>query len=414
MPIARPNPAENVDTGAVILTGEALRRDNAHAIAHILADHGGQFVCTMAGHHIEAMLAAYGSGAAWVSNQLGKRILNIDIGGGTTKFALLEKGRVLETAAIHVGGRLHVFDDAGALVRLEPAGQALATDAGLSWSLGDSATADQKAALATTMADAICRAVSPQAGAPTMDRLFLTDRLPSLDGVEGVMFSGGVSEYVYGHEPRDFNDMGRLLGERLAMLAAESRFPAALLPAGAGIRATALGLSEYSVQLSGNTIYAADADHALPRRNLRVALPECEFPDIVDPQAIARTITAYVAKYELGGEPLAYAFHWRGVPTYVRIRAFAEGIALALGQAVHGHTPIYIVLDGDIARTLGHILRQELHVHAPLLVVDGIQLSDFDHIDFGRLRQPSNTVPVTIKSLLFSKDPRSAGTLQRE
>jgi ethanolamine utilization protein EutA len=108
-----------VDTGAVILTGEALRRENAHNIADILAVHGGNFVCTMAGHHIEAMLAAYGSGAAWASNAQHKRILNIDIGGGTTKFALIEAGRVTATAALHIGGRLHVFDSAGRLTRLE-------------------------------------------------------------------------------------------------------------------------------------------------------------------------------------------------------------------------------------------------------------------------------------------------------
>src|SRR3954471_21814092 len=115
--------AQDIDTGVVILTGEALRRDNAQAIAGLLAEQGGDFVTATAGHHMEAMLAAYGSGAARVSSDQRKRILNIDIGGGTTKLALIENGRVVATAAIHIGGRLQVVDESGRITRLDPAGR---------------------------------------------------------------------------------------------------------------------------------------------------------------------------------------------------------------------------------------------------------------------------------------------------
>jgi ethanolamine utilization protein EutA len=201
--------------------------------------------------------------------------------------------------------------------------------------------------------------------------------------------------------------MGKLLGRRLAQMAADGLLPWPLLPAGAGIRATALGLSEYSVQLSGNTIFLSDSEQLLPKHNLRVVHPQCDLPDIVEPQKIAGAIARYREKYGLDdGEPLAYAFHWRGTPSYARIRGFAEGLALALMTQLRGTNPIYIVLDGDIARTLGGIMRDEMQLTAPLLIVDGVVLSDFDYIDFGRVREPSHTVPVTIKSLLFSKDPR--------
>ncbi len=89
---------DQIDTGVVILTGEALRRDNAQGIAKILSEQGGEFVTATAGHHMEAMLAAYGSGAARVSSDNGKRILNVDIGGGTTKLGLVENGKVIATA----------------------------------------------------------------------------------------------------------------------------------------------------------------------------------------------------------------------------------------------------------------------------------------------------------------------------
>src|SRR6185436_19695828 len=135
---------DNIDTGAVILTGEALRRENAKAIADLLAEMGGEFVCAAAGHHMESLLAAYGSGAAKLSHDLGRPVLNVDIGGGTTKLALVENGRVVHTAAIHIGGRLAVVEPSpqpspkgeGALSRLDPTGKQLAHNAGVEWTLG--------------------------------------------------------------------------------------------------------------------------------------------------------------------------------------------------------------------------------------------------------------------------------------
>jgi ethanolamine utilization protein EutA len=113
----------DIDTGVVILTGEALRRENAEAIAALLAEQGGDFVTATAGHHMESMLAAYGSGASKLSYDQSKRILNVDIGGGTTKLGIVENGDVTVTAALHIGGRLQVVDGIGRLVRLDPAGK---------------------------------------------------------------------------------------------------------------------------------------------------------------------------------------------------------------------------------------------------------------------------------------------------
>src|SRR5581483_1853399 len=156
---ARLAPAD-VDTGVVILTGEALRRENAQGIAALLAAHGGDFVCATAGHHMEAMLAAYGSGAARASHDRGQRILNVDIGGGTTKLAVVEGGRVTATAAVHVGGRLQVVDADGRIVRLDPAGKHHAAAAGFAWEPGSAATPAAMDAVAAAMADALVAAIA--------------------------------------------------------------------------------------------------------------------------------------------------------------------------------------------------------------------------------------------------------------
>src|SRR5438105_4861905 len=168
----------DIDTGAVILTGEALRRENAQAISGVLAEAGGDFVCATAGHHMESMLAAYGSGASLVSNQMGGRILNIDIGGGTTKLALLEGGRVIATAAVHIGGRLQVIGADGRIARLDPAGKTHARRAGFNWAIGDLVDEDELNRVAKVMADTLVSALSPSPSADAAS-LYLTDRLPS-------------------------------------------------------------------------------------------------------------------------------------------------------------------------------------------------------------------------------------------
>ena len=400
--------AKDVDTGAVILTGEALRRENAESISGMLAAGGGDFVCATAGHHMESMLAAYGSGASRVSSAEGKRILNMDIGGGTTKLALVKGGRVVATAAVHVGGRLQVVDGDGRIVRLDPAGRAHARRAGFEWKLGDVVEEADLDRVADVMADTLMQALS---GTMPDDvaALYLTDALPSLDGIEGVMASGGVAEYIYGREARDFGDMGRRLGRAVRRKLDMGALPWPLLPAGECIRATALGASEYSVQLSGNTSYISNPGVLLPRRNLQVLQPVFAFAEDVDADALAKAIRVHRKSFEAESvdAEIALAFHWQGAPAYPRIRALAEGIASSLADKVAARKPIYVMLDGDIAQTLGSILREDCGVMSEILCIDGVLLMDFDYIDLGRVRVPSYTVPVTIKSLVFSDSHRT-------
>src|SRR5499425_3690209 len=181
----------DVDTGAVILTGEALRRENAETIADVLSRQGGEFVCAAAGHHMEAMLAGYGSGAARVSSDAHQRILNIDIGGGTTKLAVVDHGRVVATAAVHIGGRLQVVDTDGRIVRLDPAGQHHAKRAGFVWNRGDRVTAADMDKVAGAMADALIAAITARPLPHDIAHLYLTDPIADFGRIDGMMFSGG-------------------------------------------------------------------------------------------------------------------------------------------------------------------------------------------------------------------------------
>ena len=399
---------QNIDTGVVILTGEALRRENAAAISSVVAREGGEFVCASAGHHMEAMLAAYGSGAARISHDSQNRILNIDIGGGTTKLAIIDAGHVVNTAALHIGGRLQVVDNSWRIIRLDPAGKYHAAEAGWSWNRGDTIDENALDAVADVMADALIAAIIDRPLSHKLAHLYLTQPLSELGRIDGVMFSGGVAEYIYGRETQDFGDMGRRLGTALRRRFESGALPWPWLPAGECIRATALGASAYSVQLSGNTSYISNPGSLLPRRNLQVIQPAYACDDIIRSEALALAIRKHLVAFDLADcdRDVALAFRWRGAPTYERLHSFARGIAGGLADAIAAGRPLFVMLDGDVAQTLGSILREEMNITNEILVIDGVMLWDFDYIDLGRVRLPSQTVPVTIKSLVFSQDPR--------
>ena len=122
---------DQIDGGAVILTGEAIKRKNARAIDELFVAQAGKFVCASAGHRLEARLAAHGSGAVAASKARGICLLHIDIGGGTTKLALIDRGTIVGLAAFAVGGRLIATDARGDWTRIDHAARLVADDLAL-------------------------------------------------------------------------------------------------------------------------------------------------------------------------------------------------------------------------------------------------------------------------------------------
>jgi ethanolamine utilization protein EutA len=301
-----------------------------------------------------------------------------------------------------------VVDETGRIVRLDPAGKHHAAQAGYRWDKGDRADPTALDKVAEYMADALIAAIKMRPLPPPLAKLYLTEPIADLGRVDGVMLSGGVGEYVYHREHRDFGDMGLRLGMALRERIDSGALPWPLLPAGECIRATALGASEYSVQLSGNTSTITDPAALLPRRNLQVLQPPFVCGETIDPDALAAAIRDHLVAFDIedGAQEVALALRWRGPPSHERIHAFAKGIVRGMPRTIAQGKPIYVMLDGDVAQTLGAILREELGVKSEILAIDGVVLWDFDYIDLGRIRLPSMTVPVTIKSLVFSEDPR--------
>jgi ethanolamine utilization protein EutA len=390
--------AGDVDTGAVILTGEAVKRANARAIADLFAEHSGRFVTASAGHHLECVLAAHGSGAVALSREESTPILNVDVGGGTTKMALVAGGEVLATSAFAVGGRLIAFDAHGRVARVDESARFAAESVGVALAVGEPVEPDALHRIVDALAEAAISLVRGDAPAGLAQRLMLTEPLDRPVKPQALTFSGGVSEYIYGRETRAFGDIAQWLAERIAAACRAGRIETPVRPPREGIRATVIGASQFTVQVSGKTIHVSE-HVALPLRNVPVVAPALDLSGDIDPRQVAAAIRAALERSPAAeGEPIALSIPWRGDPLYRRLECLAEAIAAAMPAA----NPLVLMIDGDVGRTLGHILERGLRIGRPVVSIDGIQLKEFDFVDIGAMIRPAEVVSVVIKSLIFS------------
>ncbi len=393
----------DIDSGAVILTGEAIKRKNAQAIAQIFASDAGKFVCASAGHHLECVLAAHGAGATAISRHTHKTVLNVDIGGGTTKFALIQNGEIRSTCAIAVGGRLIAWGDDGALARIEDPALQVARALGIDLRLGQRITEVDLVHLVDALSEIVIQTIQQEAqhkpiGGWAKDLLLTaplaTDITPHL-----VTFTGGVSEYIYGRESAVYGDIAKPLANRILQAFASGRIGLKMMDPGQGIRATVIGASQFSVQVSGKTIHLSD-NVDLPVRNVPVVFPSLALHRDFDADSVAAAIGAALERVDADdAQPIALGIRWHGDPYYFRLRDLAEGIARAVGFKTR--LPLILMVDGDIGKLLGHILEHDLRVSRAIISIDGIQLNEFDYVDIGEVIHPNSVVPVVIKSLLF-------------
>ena len=392
---------DEIDTGALILTGVAVRRSNARKIGELFAAQAGKMVAVSAGDSLETVMAAYGSGAASRSIRDKAVIMNVDIGGGTSKIAVCRDGKVSDLTAVDVGARLVCTDDTGTIVRVEEAGRRFAAELKIDVSLGAKLAPESARKLASLMAERLFDAML--AGAPKVDGAGLCrlDPLTFKGKVDQITFSGGVSEYIYGRETAAFGDLGQLLAQEIRNRV-EGWGPI-VEQSSEGIRATVVGASQYTTQVSGSTIYVSPLE-TLPLRNVPVIAPTMPIDgEVIDPAAVSAAIKGVLKRLDLasGDSPVAVFVPWHGSATFQRLDAFCKGAVDGLSDVLKRGHPIVLAGDGDVGGLLGIHLREEMKIGNSIVSVDGLELKDFDYIDIGTMLQTSGAVPVVIKSLIF-------------
>lgn len=388
-----------IDTGVLVVTGEALNRANARAIAESSSRDAGRFVCISAGPNHEAMLAAHGSGAVDLSSREQSTVMNVDVGGGTSKIAVIRSGEIVQTAAFSVGSRLIAFDEQGRIARLEQPARVMMESIGLHRAHGDVLSVTERRHLVKRMTDMLFTAMRAESCNALLSRLLLTEPIDvgnGLSSVDALIFSGGTSEFVYGRARRNYQDLGDLLGEEIGERLTEDDLVARLKHGKQTIRATVMGAGEYTVQASGMTSYISDTDQ-LPVRGLQVVTVPVR--DGVDEFVAMRSALAQLDldDYRRG---LALALNYPRYPGYQELRSAAEAIhRLVRGQPT---TPLFVLVNVDVAKSLGGILKEELRCPQTVVVVDGIDVGPLDHVDLGPPLGVSESLPITVKSLVFA------------
>jgi ethanolamine utilization protein EutA len=392
---------ERIDTGALILTGVAVRRANARAIGELFAAQAGKFVAVSAGDALEATLAAHGSGAVARSIREDACVMNLDVGGGTSKLAVCERGQVVEVTALDIGARILAFDECGRATRIEPAARRFADEVGLTLESGAAPAVEGLALMVERMAERLLEAAAGTSLSPGTAALLRLEPLRNARPPDIVTFSGGVSEYIHARESQSFGDLGPALAH--AIVRRIGSWGPRVVESDRGIRATVVGASQYTIQVSGSTIFIAPRD-AVPIRNVPAVTPAMPLDsEVLNANAIAGATRTALQRLDLGdgARPVAICYRFRGSATFARLDAFCRGVIEGVAPVLaHGH-PLVLVGDTDIGGLAGIHCHAELGLPQSVLSIDGIVLSELDFIDIGELLETSGAVPVVIKSLVF-------------
>jgi ethanolamine utilization protein EutA len=382
---------DDIESGVVILTGNALRRQNARQIADLLASFSGKFISISAGDRLESTMAAYGSGT--VQESMGGDCLNVDIGGGTTKITRCVDGKVTELTAIEVGGRILQFTDEGHVGHAEP-NLGLYTANNQLPEYGSKLTDGELDEIIDRMAGTVLAAVQ---GLDLGDaqRLESITKFPTSGTV---VLSGGVSQWVANIESSvECDDLGQRLAFKTRDMLQDAGYT--IKVADDPIRATVLGASQQRMQVSGNTVFISD-ERLLPIRNAPVSLVTVPAEDF-DQQTIMGLVKDSVSKALFNGDHglRVLGIDWLGSLTYSRADAFCQGVIEGLKGL---NTPITLLFKQDIAGLIGIHFVEELGYQKPVICLDGLDQVDFDFVDIGEVINQTGLVPVVAKSILFN------------
>ncbi len=392
-----------VETGAVIITGETAKKKNADEILQALGGMAGEFVVTVAGPHLESMIAGRGAGAAAYSQKHFAKVTNIDIGGGSANSATFHAGRLLAAAAMNYGGRIIEIEHASGRVRhiADPA-QAILQDIHLPLKIGDTPSLSDLRRFTERMADLTVELIEGSTSA-LAEKIYLTPPAPVSGKGTLLMFSGGIGHYYYTPLPiftvKDatlHDDLGPLLAESLRANAVLNTYEIAR-PAET-LRATVLGASSQTVTLSGSTIWAEK--EILPLRNVPVIRSTFAPPQA--PETAAETFLAAVRQWDVNPalDSFALTIDLPGQLDYNALNQLAESLVIFSQKCLPADRPLVAIIEKDYAQALGQTIKA-IAPQRPLLVIDQVGMEEGDYIDIGMPLMDGRVVPVSIKTLIF-------------
>lgn len=395
---------EDTDSGAVIITGESARKENSDAVLKSLSDFAGDFVVSAAGPDMESLIAGKGSGAWQYSMDHHCRVANLDIGGGTTNVVLFEDGENLARGCLDIGGRLICMNPQGIITKVSPAAAVMAQAAGVSVSVGDRCDELKLTAVTRQMAATLNAYLG--VGTKDIDAILRQIKTPGSsdfpvpEKVQAVFFSGGVADLIY-HESADtwaYGDIGVLLGRAIRESRLFTDFQK--MEPGETIRATVVGAGTYTTTISGSTI--TYSDDIFPLKNIPVIkldeeLQEACFAGETEP--VIRRIQWVLGQND--EEHFILAMPGKRNPGYTEMKRAAASIRQIMDRVQLPGEPILLVIESDIAKAMGQMIRQQPDLKRQVVAIDSIHVEDGEYVDMGKPMMNGMVIPVVVKTLIF-------------
>jgi len=411
---------EMVDTGAVIVTGETAKKQNAAEIVRRLSSESGKFVSASAGPNFESMLGAMGSGMVAQSRKNQQTLMNIDIGGGTCNIAIASSGDVISTSCINVGGRLLGIDEDFKIWRIDEPTEWIMKELGINYKLGETIPEEDVQKISKEYAKALLEVMRGPATTKIAKLLMMTDDIEITVPIDGFSFSGGIAEMIYERsEDQDtdknsnpYNDIGKYLADDIYSLSKELNLT--VIEPENKIRATVIGAGAFSLSISGSTCYY-DESINLPIENIPVVpitlnIKESLVEGSENANKLKEKIALALNNFNLVEGEDSFALYFKDFILPPNLIPLTKVIEAALPNSIINNKLILVILGGDGGKMLGLTMKRETTIKNNLFCLDELDLEAGDWIDIGAPLQTEHrkAFPVTVKSLVFNQSKNLA------
>ena len=404
--IAGINP-DDIDSGAVIITGETARKENAQNISKVLSGYAGEFVVATAGPDLEGIIAGKGSGAAKLSYENNDIVANFDIGGGTTNIAVFSQGEPIDTTCLDIGGRLLRFDKSGLVEYISPKLADICKEVNINIEKGKKYPDEVIRKICRYMAEILLE-VSGVRPSSRLLELTLSPKSTALRldyKIDRVSFTGGVADYIYNNQAETdlykFGDIGILLGYEIKAILNE--FASKVIMPEETIMATVVGAGTQTMDISGSTIsYSQSA--TLPLKNIPI-IEITEKEESVNEEELEKTIMAKLQWYCLETQKQKVALFLKGERnvSFEKVTSLSKVIAKVWEEFYPHGEEVIVVIENDMAKVLGQSISRKLsNKQREVVCIDGIKVSSGDYIDIGKPIGNGSVLPVVIKTLVFN------------
>lgn len=395
---------DDIKTGAVIITGETARKENANEVLHNLSGFAGDFVVATAGPDLESIISAKGAGAHIYSKEHSTSVVNLDIGGGTSNLAIFTRGDLRDTGCLDIGGRLIKIDpDTMRITYISPKIEKIIKENNFGIRIDDIATVEKLLPVVNEMVRFLEESVGVKEKTHLFDYIVTNKSIKLEDEIKCISFSGGVADYIYSDKPIDnyfkFGDIGILLGEQIKKSDLCKKLK--LIKSIETIRATVVGAGSHTTEISGSTItYTQDS---FPIKNLPILKLAID-DENQGASFLARNLKDKISWFKLENDlqKIAIAINGKKNPSFNEVQEIAKGLVNGMEELIKRELPLIVIVESDMAKVLGQAIYALMNFKKDIVCIDGIKVDNGDYIDIGKPIAAGKVLPVVIKTLVFN------------